>query len=107
MENTISRNGWSRTFSWPVRKILEVSDKLLVLLDPKSHEDEPRNLLCLNSLDGTTVWQIEEVRLRPTDVRCFLDIQIFEGRLLAYHGAPMEVEIDIETGRIVAQREAR
>jgi hypothetical protein len=100
--------GYSYSFIFPIKQILEKKDCVFVVLKKPVHVIMPDNAFCVDN-SGSLRWQIEpDSRLPVVPGNLFLEIEDhgIRDRTFFYHAFSALVEVDDLTGEIVNTEQA-
>lgn len=85
-------------FMYPIRNLLDLTDRYVILLEIPSTVDFPDNIFCY-SKKGEKLWQIEKKEM-PHKFSTYYSLAYTSGSLLVYSSS-IERIVDLNTGKII------
>ncbi|MBS3914965.1 MAG: hypothetical protein KG003_10725 [Bacteroidetes bacterium] len=85
-------------FNYPIRSILELPDRYVIVLEIPSEIHYPNNVFCYNK-DGKLLWQVESQELLHP-ITSYYGLEYKDNHLIIFSSS-IEREIDINTGKII------
>jgi hypothetical protein len=92
------------TFDFPIAKIIEMEGMLIVRLDKPINVVYNENVFGVSIAEKKIEWQIEKRSYDPHMKSCpFVDMRIFENRLVLYNWCDTYFVVEPQTGRILEE----
>jgi len=87
------------SFLYPIDRVVEIAETIIILLDVPSNAIYNENIYCITK-DGEPVWQIEKTR--PNNVESpYVNIYLSNDKLMAVNYDGWTEEVNISSGHIV------
>ncbi len=85
-------------FKYPIRCLLDLTNKYIVLLEVPSNEMYSENVFCINK-EGKLLWQIEKKKM-PHSFSSYYGLDYNKNALLVYSSS-IERLVDLNSGKIL------